>query len=81
MYKKFEIKIKGGCQSGRKGVTHNSKSDLPPNQCKIYVNCKSIYVKSIQTHVNCKIYVNTCKIYVNQYKIDVNLCKNNSKLM
>ena len=33
MYKKFEInqtKIKGGCQSGRKGVhTHDSKSNLP----------------------------------------------------
>ena len=32
MHKKFEInwtKIKGGCQSGRKEVTHNSKSDLP----------------------------------------------------
>ena len=32
MHKKFEInetKIKGGCQSGRKLVTHNSKSDLP----------------------------------------------------
>ena len=32
MHKKFEInqtKIKGGCQSGRKAVTHNSKSDLP----------------------------------------------------
>ena len=31
MQKKFEInqtKIKGGCQSGRKVVTHNSKSDL-----------------------------------------------------
>ena len=31
MHKKFEInqtKIKGGCQSGRKVVTHNSKSDL-----------------------------------------------------
>ena len=28
----FEVnqtKIKGGCQSGRKVVTHNSKSDLP----------------------------------------------------
>ena len=28
----FEVnqtKIKGGCQSGRKAVTHNSKSDLP----------------------------------------------------
>ena len=32
MHKKFEInqsKIKGGCQSGRKVVTHNSKSDFP----------------------------------------------------
>ena len=32
MHKKFEInrtKIKGGCQSGRKVETHNSKSDLP----------------------------------------------------
>ena len=24
-----QTKIKGGCQSGRKAVTHNSKSDLP----------------------------------------------------
>ena len=32
MHKKFEInqtKIKGGCQSGSKVVSHNSKSDLP----------------------------------------------------
>ena len=32
MHKKFEMnrtKIKGGCQSRRKVVTHNSKSDLP----------------------------------------------------
>ena len=32
MHKKFEInrtKIKGDCWSGRKVVTHNSKSDLP----------------------------------------------------
>ena len=32
MHKKVEInrtKIKGGCQSGRKVVPHNSKSDLP----------------------------------------------------
>ena len=37
MYKKFEInrtKIKGGCQSGRKKVSHNSKSDLPLVQKK-----------------------------------------------
>ena len=32
MHKKFEInrtKVKGGCQSGRKVTTHDSKSDLP----------------------------------------------------
>ena len=32
MHKRFEIdraKIKGGCQSGRKVVPHDSKSDLP----------------------------------------------------
>ena len=32
MQKKFEInqtKIKGGCQSGRKELAQNSKSDLP----------------------------------------------------
>ena len=32
MHKKFEINqtnIKGGCQSGRKVVLHDSKSDLP----------------------------------------------------
>ena len=32
MHKKFEInrtKMKGGCQSGRKVVPYNSKSDLP----------------------------------------------------
>ena len=32
MHNKFEInrtKIKGGCQSGRRVVIHNSKSDLP----------------------------------------------------
>ena len=32
MHKKYDInltKIKSGCQSGRKVVTHNSKSDLP----------------------------------------------------
>ena len=36
MHKKFEInrtKIKGGCQSGKRVVTHNSKSDLPLAVC------------------------------------------------
>ena len=38
MHKKSEInqtKIKGGCQSGRKVVTHNFKSDLPLASCRI----------------------------------------------
>ena len=38
MHKKFEInrtKIKGGCQSGRKEVTHNFNSDLPLASLKI----------------------------------------------
>ena len=29
MFEINQTKIKGGCQSGRKVVTHNSKSDLP----------------------------------------------------
>ena len=44
MHKKFEInhtKIKGGCQSGRKVVTHDSKSDFPlivgTLNCKSYI--------------------------------------------
>ena len=37
MHKKLEInrtKIKGGCKSGIKVVTHNSKSDLPLDYIK-----------------------------------------------
>ena len=57
MHKKFEInwtQIKGSCQSGRKVVTHNSKSDLPLaillehmhkkfeiNRTKIKASCQS----------------------------------------
>ena len=39
MYKKFEInrtKIKGGCQSGRKVVLHDSKSDLPLRPFRVW---------------------------------------------
>ena len=42
MHKKFEInrtKIKGGFQSRRKVVTHNSKSDLPLNSLQICLHC------------------------------------------
>ena len=45
MHKKFEInrtKIKGGCQSGRRVVTNDSKSDMPLNEkvgnCLIFWN-------------------------------------------
>ena len=58
MHKKFEIyptKIKGGCQSGRKVVTHNSKSDLPlgsfsktPEACFFKKNTKT---KQILLHL------------------------------
>ena len=41
MHKKFEInqtKIKGGCQSGRIVVTHDSKRDLPVVQVDVLQN-------------------------------------------
>ena len=49
MHKKFEInwtKIKGGCQSGRKVVTHNSKSYLTP----VYIEIKSGQNKYLIKH-------------------------------
>ena len=48
---KFEInltKIKGGCQSGRKAVTHNSKSDLPLIKCK--KSLRYIKQRKVVTH-------------------------------
>ena len=67
MHKKFEInrkKIKGGCQSGRKVVTHNSKRDLPLVQpynlayvCIIHnINRKMKIDKSLCTFVRSYIY-------------------------
>ena len=50
MHKKFVInrtKIKGGCQSGRKVVNHNSKSDLPLIQLII---CKEKNIATIHVH-------------------------------
>ena len=41
MHKKFDknqTKIKGGCQSGSKVVTHDSKSDLPQGEFTSYVD-------------------------------------------
>ena len=40
-FKINRTKIKGGCQSGRKVVAYNSKSDLPLGICYSYL---SIYV-------------------------------------
>ena len=40
MHKKFEInwtQIKGGCQSGRKVVPHDSESDLPIMSAKLKI--------------------------------------------
>ena len=45
MQKKFEMnrtRIKGGCQSWRKVVIHNSKSDMPLHYIKLF--CSDIYV-------------------------------------
>ena len=45
MHEKFEIngtKIKGGCQQGRKVVTHNSKSDLPLSRALLQLNCSQV---------------------------------------
>ena len=45
MHKKFEINrtnIKGGCQLGRKVVTHNSKSDLPLEHNSWFKNTISV---------------------------------------
>ena len=44
MQKNFEIyrtKIKGSCQSGRKVVTHDSKSDLPLKMLKTKIQMKA----------------------------------------
>ena len=50
MYKKFEINwtIKGSCQSGRKVVTHDSKSDLPLGLMLILTYLKRLYLLSIR---------------------------------
>ena len=47
MHKKFEInrvKIKRGCQSGRKVVTYNSKSDLPLASINIFTIFLSMFL-------------------------------------
>ena len=53
MHKKFEInptKIKGGCQSGSKVVTHNSKSDLPLTE-SARVTLEALVVQHAEHHV------------------------------
>ena len=48
MYKKFQInqtKIKGSCQSGRKVVAHDSKSDLP-------LGCTYFHAKTMVPFLN-----------------------------
>ena len=58
MHKKFEIdrtKIKGGCQSGRKVVTHDSKSDLPLVKVEVtfpVCNCSQQSNQSTQLYLN-----------------------------
>ena len=53
MHKKFEInrtKIKDSRQSGRKVVTHDSKSDLPLNNSKMKSAHIYIFWKIIKMH-------------------------------
>ena len=54
MHNKFEInrtKIKGGSQSGRKVVTHNSKSDLPLVVHVHLLNMRIILIKVKTVHL------------------------------
>ena len=60
MHKNLEInwtKIKGGCQSGRKVVTHNSKSYLPliiDNSYESIFSKSYMYVCSVVAHAKDK---------------------------
>ena len=71
MQKKFEInqtKMNGGCQSGRKKVTHNSKSDLPLIKFEMSV-CPLFWIEIVMemelcgkylfTYVHLKFYMDT----------------------
>ena len=53
MHKKFEInrtKIKSGCQSGRKEVPHDSKSDLPLMGIRIRADDLRLYLIGVSLH-------------------------------
>ena len=64
MHKKFEInraKIKGGCQSGRKVVAHDSKSELPlcmysysQNMCYI-LQTETVHIHQLEWYSPCRI--------------------------
>ena len=57
MHKKFEVnwtKIKGCCQSGRKVITHDSKSDLPLALSASEKNTHMHEVVFYATRIQCK---------------------------
>ena len=57
MHKKFEInptKIKGSCQSRRKVVTHDSKSDLPLMDMHFYFAKVHTYIYPITYSIEWK---------------------------
>ena len=56
-----QTKIKGGCQSGRKVVTHNSKSDLPLGQINNIVKKTLAFLKKKTT----TIFYNNESLYFN----------------
>ena len=84
MYKKFEInqtKIKGDCQSGRKEVTHNSKSDLPlgKRQKKIHYAYSSILSEEMRANIFTRIANGKIRLFfaksVFGLPITVDICK------
>ena len=67
MHKKFEINetnIKGGCQSGRKVVPHDSKSDLPLVGELVY---KNVDLSSLIPLHNLTMYYNNAPFLVLTY--------------
>ena len=62
MHKKFDInqtKIKGDCQSGRKVLTHDSKSDLPLAAKTARWNFQKSYTINnleVENHTNANFY-------------------------
>ena len=78
MHKKFEInrtRIKGGCQSGRKVVTLNSKSDLPLGYLSKYFLTSNAHLENHQRAGN----VNHLLHCVTTYQVKKNITSSTRK--